>query len=59
MATGGMSPEEVRSTVSKLDDSKPTSTPKAVQKGCRLGEKSGAGGHVESEFRAPNGGKST
>jgi hypothetical protein len=57
MATGGMSPEEVRSTVSKLDESKPTSPAKAVMKGERLGEKSGAGGHVESEFRAPKSGK--
>jgi hypothetical protein len=59
MATGGMSPEEVKSTVTKIDESKPTTNAKAVMKGCRLGEKSGAGGHVESTFHAPNSGKST
>lgn len=58
MASGNMSPSEVRSTVNALDESKKTTTPKAVQKGTSLGGTSNAGGHKESGFhRGPNGGK--
>lgn len=51
MATGGMSPSEVKSTVSGIDKSEKTTNAKAVQSGCQLGGKSGVGDMKESAFK--------
>ena len=48
-----MTPSDVRSTVSSIDESKKTTPAKAIQKGTRLGDKAAAGDHVESGFREP------
>jgi hypothetical protein len=59
MANGGMSPNEVRSTVNSVDKSEKTTNTKAIQKGCNLGGKSSSGSMKESGFkRGPNQGKS-
>jgi hypothetical protein len=59
MATGGMTPEEVKRYIDTREHNNYNTTPtaKAVIKGVRLGEKSGAGGHVESGFRGPKTGR--
>ena len=56
---GGMTPEEVKSYIERCETDKYKTTPtaKAIMKGTRLGEKSGAGGHVESSFRPPKSGR--
>ena len=53
MANSNMTPSDVRSTVSSIDESKKTTPAKAIQKGTRLGDKAAAGDHVESGFREP------
>jgi hypothetical protein len=52
-----LGPEAIKSYIDTRETNyyKTTPTAKAVIKGLRLGEKSGAGGHVESGFRPPKG----
>ena len=49
MPIGGMSPNEVRSEINRIEIKKPDNPAKAVMSGVRTGEKSGASGK-ESPF---------
>ena len=49
MATGGMTPTEVRAEINRIEEKRPNNPAKAVMSGVRLGEKSGAS-QKESPF---------